>query len=367
MQTADLRKGYLLGLATFSIWGMFPLYFKALEQYGALEIVTQRVIWSAVFGSLVLLVWRHPGWWRELLAHPRRLGVLGISSVLIAANWLIYVWAVNHDRMVEASLGYYINPLVNVLLGMIVLRERLRPLQWLAVHVEDHPLEYATFEGHIPEGHYGAGDVIVWDRGVWKPQGDPQEGYRKGKLKFSLEGEKLAGSWNLVRTRMDGKKEQWFLIKSRDEAAREEGDYDIVAAEPDSVLSDRTLVPRKRGAAKARIAESPAKPVKAPAKKRQTGQQKAAVTLEGAVPAELPESFKPQLATLVDSVPAGDWRYEIKFDGYRMLARIDSGEVRLFTRNGHDWTAKMPQQAAALAGHLGEFDPDRFDRIAALG
>ncbi len=133
MATANLRKGYLLGLATFSIWGMFPLYFKALEQYGALEIVTQRVIWSAVFGSLVLLVWRHPGWWRELLAHPRRLGVLGISSVLIAANWLIYVWAVNHDRMVEASLGYYINPLVNVLLGMLVLRERLRPLQWLAV------------------------------------------------------------------------------------------------------------------------------------------------------------------------------------------------------------------------------------------
>jgi len=133
MATANLRKGYLLGLATFSIWGMFPLYFKALEQYGALEIVTQRVIWSAVFGSLVLLLWRHPGWWRELLMHPRRLGVLGISSVLIAANWLIYVWAVNHDRMVEASLGYYINPLVNVLLGMIVLRERLRPLQWLAV------------------------------------------------------------------------------------------------------------------------------------------------------------------------------------------------------------------------------------------
>lgn len=92
----------------------------------------------------------------------------------------------------------------------------------LAVHVEDHPLEYATFEGNIPEGHYGAGDVIVWDRGVWTPQGDPQEGYRKGKLKFSLEGEKLAGSWNLVRTQMDGKKEQWFLIKTRDEAAREE-------------------------------------------------------------------------------------------------------------------------------------------------
>nr|MCQ3991553.1 ATP-dependent DNA ligase [Klebsiella pneumoniae] len=75
-----------------------------------------------------------------------------------------------------------------------------------------------------------------------------------------------------------------------------------------------------------------------------------AVKLEGAVPAELPETFKPQLATLVDAVPSGDWRYEIKFDGYRMLARIDAGKVALFTRNGHDWTAKMPQQAAALAG-----------------
>ena len=219
----------------------------------------------------------------------------------------------------------------------------------LAVHVEDHPLEYATFEGSIPPGYYGAGDVIVWDRGVWIPQGDPDEAYRKGKLKFALEGEKLAGSWNLVRTHMDGKKEQWFLIKSRDEAAREEDDYDVVAAEPNSVLSERTLVPRKRGAAKPRVAESPAKPVKAPAKKREPRQQSATVTLAGAVPAELPERFKPQLATLVDSVPTGDWRYEIKFDGYRMLARIDAGKVGLFTRNGHDWTAKMPQQAAALA------------------
>ncbi|HCC61724.1 MAG TPA: EamA family transporter RarD, partial [Pseudomonas sp.] len=133
MTTADLRKGYLLGLMTFSIWGLFPLYFKSIEQYAALEIVTQRAIWSALFGTLVLSLWRHPGWWQELLAHPRRIGVLMISSVLIASNWLIYVWAVNHNHMLEASLGYYINPLVNVLLGLIVLRERLRPLQWLAV------------------------------------------------------------------------------------------------------------------------------------------------------------------------------------------------------------------------------------------
>ena len=133
MATADLRKGYLLGLATFSIWGLFPLYFKAVEQYAPLEIVTQRAIWSALFGSLVLLFWKHPGWWQELLAHPKRIGVLMISSLLIATNWLIYVWAVNNGHMVEASLGYYINPLVNVVLGLLILRERLRPLQWLAV------------------------------------------------------------------------------------------------------------------------------------------------------------------------------------------------------------------------------------------
>lgn len=214
----------------------------------------------------------------------------------------------------------------------------------LAVHVEDHPLEYATFEGTIPAGHYGAGDVIVWDRGIWIPEGDPHEGYRKGKLKFTLEGEKLAGVWNLVRTRMDGGKEQWFLIKSNDDAARPEQDYDIVEEQPDSVLSDRTLIPRKRGKAKLEV---DAKPVKTPAAR--TRKKAAHTTLSGAKPAPLPDSLKPQLATLVESVPDGDWRYEIKFDGYRIMARIESGKVQLFTRNGHDWTAKMPQQAEALA------------------
>lgn len=216
----------------------------------------------------------------------------------------------------------------------------------LAVHVEDHPLDYATFEGTIPAGHYGAGDVIVWDRGVWVPQGDPQEGYRKGKLKFSLEGEKLSGSWNLVRTRMDGGKEQWFLIKSNDEVARSEQDYDIVKELPDSVLSDRTLIPRKRGKAKIEVVP---KPVKTPAGQRGRKKQQPRATLSGAKPATLPDSIKPQLATLVESVPDGDWRYEVKFDGYRIMARIESGKVQLFTRNGHDWTAKMPQQAEALA------------------
>ncbi len=223
----------------------------------------------------------------------------------------------------------------------------------LAVHVEDHPLDYATFEGSIPAGHYGAGDVIVWDRGVWTPEGDPHEGYRKGKLKFILDGEKLSGAWNLIRTRMEGGKEQWFLIKSNDEAARPEGDYDIVSELPDSVLSDRTLIPRKRGKARseAKGEEASPRPVKTPAPRRRSpnAANKADTELPGARPAALPDILKPQLATLVESVPEGDWRYEIKFDGYRIMARIESGKVQLFTRNGHDWTAKMPQQAEALA------------------
>ncbi|HCV37940.1 MAG TPA: ATP-dependent DNA ligase, partial [Pseudomonas sp.] len=122
----------------------------------------------------------------------------------------------------------------------------------LAVHVEDHPLDYADFEGHIPEGHYGAGDVIVWDRGVWEPEGDPRQAYAKGKLRFRLQGEKLAGVWNLFRTHLAGKKEQWMLVKSHDGEARSEDDYRIVEAQPDSVISDRTLHPRA----------APAKPAK---------------------------------------------------------------------------------------------------------
>lgn len=197
----------------------------------------------------------------------------------------------------------------------------------LAVHVEDHPLDYADFEGHIPEGHYGAGDVIVWDKGVWEPEGDARQGYAKGKLRFRLQGEKLSGVWNLFRTHLAGKKEQWMLVKSHDAQARSEAEYSIVEAQPDSVISDRTLLPR--GAVKA------AKATGKPRRKRAKN-----------IP--LPEQLHPQLATLVDSPPSGDWRYEVKFDGYRILARVEGDDVRLFTRNGHDWSAKMPRQVAAL-------------------
>lgn len=198
----------------------------------------------------------------------------------------------------------------------------------LAVHVEDHPLDYASFEGHIPEGHYGAGDVIVWDRGVWIPEDNAREGYAKGKLRFRLQGEKLNGEWHLFRTRLAGKKEQWMLVKSNDDAARSEAEYSIVDAQPDSVLSERTLVPRR---AKATTAPSPTA-------KRSTSGRKV----------QMPAQLQPQLATLVDSPPAGAWHYEVKFDGYRILSRIDGDDVRLFTRNGHDWSAKMPHVVAAL-------------------
>ncbi len=165
----------------------------------------------------------------------------------------------------------------------------------LAVHVEDHPLDYADFEGHIPEGHYGAGDVIVWDRGIWEPEGDAHEGYAKGKLKFRLQGEKLSGVWNLFRTHLAGKKEQWMLVKSHDAQARSEVEYSIVDAQPDSVLSDRTLIPRKPAAKQA--AAKPRATRKRPGKVRQ---------------AALPHQLQPQLATLVDTPPQGDWRYEVK-------------------------------------------------------
>lgn len=152
----------------------------------------------------------------------------------------------------------------------------------LAVEVEDHPLDYASFEGTIPDGHYGAGDVIVWDRGVWLPEGDPHAAYAQGKLHFTLQGEKLSGTWNLFRTRMAGKKQQWLLVKSADEQARAEADYDVLAAEPHSVLSERSLV-------------QPAEP-RPPAGKPGKAKRSKKVAF--------PEALSPQLATLVDSPPA---------------------------------------------------------------
>ena len=201
----------------------------------------------------------------------------------------------------------------------------------MAVHVEDHPLSYGEFEGVIPKGQYGAGTVIVWDRGTWVPIGDPHEGYRKGKLKFDLHGEKLRGRWNLVRinARRDERQEPWLLIKENDEEARPASEYDVTEALPDSVLGGT----RK---------DREAKKAKAPRRKASARAAEPTGIPKGAAKAELPVALSPQLATLVDEVPGTDgWIYELKFDGYRIVARIEGDDVRLFTRNGNNWTGKM--------------------------
>ena len=177
----------------------------------------------------------------------------------------------------------------------------------LAMQTEDHPLEYGEFEGVIPEKQYGAGDVLLWDKGTWIPEDkDPLAALANGRLHFRLEGEKLQGSWILTRL-ADGK--SWLLIKRRDEEARE--GYDVTTERPESV--------------------------KRPPKKAKRAKR-----------AELPQFVTPQLATLVTKPPrTGDWVYEVKHDGYRMLARV-SDEVRVFSRSGRDWTARVAHLAAAL-------------------
>ena len=209
----------------------------------------------------------------------------------------------------------------------------------LAVRVEDHPIEYNRFEGVIPEGGYGGGPVIIWDRGTWIPEEDARQGYRKGTLKFRLEGEKLGGSWVLVRTRQtQGTKEQWLLIKHDDDEARPGARIDIVNRRPESVVSGRTV--EEVGPSFHRVA--------AGGRSRKAAPRPEA--LREARRAPLPKTLEPELATLVASSPAGDdWLHEIKLDGYRALCRIDRGRARLFTRRGNDWTATFAPIARAAA------------------
>ncbi|MGO4327377.1 DNA ligase D [Cupriavidus sp. 2TAF22] len=222
----------------------------------------------------------------------------------------------------------------------------------MAVQVEDHPLDYGSFEGVIAPGQYGAGTVIVWDRGTWEPVGDPLAGYRDGKLKFALQGEKLHGHWTLVRMHgrdQDTARPAWLLIKERDEEARAASAFDVVAAMPDSVLSGKKAAakPAARAAAKGT---------------RKTAQAPAADDMPaGAKAAGLPLMLAPQLASLVEQAPPAhqDWLYEVKFDGYRLLARVDGKDVRLFTRNGNDWTSRLRSLARAVAAlglHSGWLD-----------
>ncbi|MBK1820804.1 DNA ligase D [Burkholderia orbicola] len=232
----------------------------------------------------------------------------------------------------------------------------------LAVHVEDHPLEYASFEGEIPAGHYGAGSVVVWDEGTWTPDGgvaQAREGYRAGKLTFRLDGEKLHGGWALVRSgRQEGRQEQWLLIKERDDDARSADEFDVVGERPGSVHDGAANgAARKRAARRGRStdADGDARDAQHASHESHASQRPTDPSqVEGAVRAPLPERIAPQLATLVDAPPTqGGWCYELKFDGYRILARIAGKGARrrvtLMTREGRDWTAKLRAQRDALA------------------
>ncbi len=215
----------------------------------------------------------------------------------------------------------------------------------MAVQTEDHPIEYGDFEGVIPKHEYGGGTVVVWDRGHWEPIGNARSDLAKGKLTFRLAGEKLRGRWHLVRTRGDGKKPSWLLIKARDEEARAENAPAVIDAEPRSVLTGRALEEVARDADRVwsgETGERDAPDIPPP------GDPSA---VPGAKRARLPRSVEPQLATLVEEVPRGDaWLHELKLDGYRLLCRIEDGDVRLSTRAGNDWTDRFPTIAEALAG-----------------
>jgi len=212
-------------------------------------------------------------------------------------------------------------------------------IKQMAIHVEDHPLDYNEFEGDIPRGEYGGGRVIVWDRGTWEPTVDAREGLSKGKLIFKLHGQKLAGLWELVRISKPGEKkqDQWLLLKKRGDAwARPLSEYDVITALPDSVVAKPLGLVEER---------EPREPVAA----LEHSPADIAADMRLAKKAPLPARLEPQLATLASAVPAGDWVVETKFDGYRLLARVEGAEVKLFTRNGNDWTSKFKPLVEAVA------------------
>ncbi len=281
----------------------------------------------------------------------------------------------------------------------------------LAVHVEDHPIEYNSFEGTIPQGEYGGGTVMIWDRGRWIPEGDPHKGYAKGHLDFVLEGEKLHGRWHLVRMRGRDRDrhENWLLIKGRDEEARSTRQRDILEEEPLSAASGRSMDEITAGKGKKRVwhskrsANRSAKQSAADARPQSQREFRAELqaqsrsrsktigrvfakpilkkksTAKAAMPVVarrsadpvcanrrrggLPDFVAPSLAMLHSAPPDGaEWIHEIKFDGYRIEARLDHGKVRLLTRRQLDWThrferiakavAELPAETALLDGEL---------------
>ncbi|WP_273839427.1 EamA family transporter RarD [Providencia rettgeri] len=133
MSQQNTTKGVLCALGAYFIWGVAPIYFKSIQEVPAEEILTHRIIWSFFFMLLLLTVTRHWSYLRQILKQPKKILILGVTATTIACNWLIYIWAVNNGHMLQASLGYFINPLVNVLFGMLFLQERFRRMQWVAV------------------------------------------------------------------------------------------------------------------------------------------------------------------------------------------------------------------------------------------
>lgn len=256
----------------------------------------------------------------------------------------------------------------------------------LAVQVEDHPVEYGSFEGVIPEGEYGGGTVVLWDQGAWEPLGDPDEDYRKGQLKFQLHGEKLRGGWMLVRMprRAGEKSVNWLLIKERDDEARPDDEYDVIVERPDSVATGRSLedvaAERDRvwtGNGEVKVAQRTNTKTPGKAKARATKAPRDADAnndaqlgpkqLKGAKKAPMPAWIEPQLATLSKQPPEGDrWLHEIKFDGYRIIAKVERGKAQLWSRNQLDWTVrfkpiaddlgKLPVEQALLDGEVVALD-----------
>jgi bifunctional non-homologous end joining protein LigD len=226
----------------------------------------------------------------------------------------------------------------------------------LAVETEDHPLDYGDFEGTIPKGQYGGGTVQLWDRGYWAAE-NPQAGFKKGDLKFNLDGEKLHGSWVLVRMRHDrngGKRTNWLLIKHRDEYAREGEENDILG-EDRSVASGRSIEQIAEGKGKApkpfMTAKNGGGKADAVWHSNRGEAAEARAAPKGVKPTKrvearridsIPGFIAPQLCVSVDRPPGGEgWGHEIKFDGYRMQLRVEDGKVSLKTRKGLDWTEKF--------------------------
>ncbi|QDA36909.1 DNA ligase D (plasmid) [Paracoccus liaowanqingii] len=213
----------------------------------------------------------------------------------------------------------------------------------LAVQTEDHPLAYGDFEGTIPQGQYGAGNVILWDSGRWKALADPRKGLAKGHLEFEIEGGKLGGRWHLARMARKPRdtRDNWLLIKAEDAFARRKGDPDILDERPESITSGR-LVEDLSGTSPGQSCKS-----------RKADAEETQLPPPNAIPAEYPGFIPPALATLRSSAPAGKtWLHEIKFDGYRLQAHLRDGEVTLFTRSGHDWTDRFGAAIPAALGKL---------------